>query len=75
MAYFRVSARAPGSYPSLSSSASSDLVCNRYFPGEAKGSGSHKPFHTSLVTADIALKLESLLKNAEQRMARERDWA
>ena len=26
MVYFRVSARAPGSYPSLSSSASSDLV-------------------------------------------------
>lgn len=32
------------------------------------GSGSHKPFHASLITADIALKLESLLKNAEQRM-------
>lgn len=30
---------------------------------------SHKPFHTTLRKSDTALKLENLLKDAEQGMA------
>lgn len=42
--------------------------CSWGSPGEAMGSVSHKPFHTNLRKADVALRLESLLKDAEQRM-------